>query len=124
MLNVKRLVDQAIKTLRQTVPDSLYIGSLISVSRAVNPLNNTVTVAETSKPVEIIQDSITEKEIDGINILATDFKLHVIASADINVDFYNEIVAKFEEADKRLSIIKKTNIVIGSSNLMFTIVAR
>jgi hypothetical protein len=118
------MVESAIDTVKRVSPDVIYTGSLIKVSRAVNPSTNTVVENDTIEPVEIIQDVIKADEIDGLTVLRTDFKLHIIARNGINVDFYDELIIKNNvTGDKRLKIKLKTDIAVGIRSLMFTIIA-
>jgi len=124
MLNIQSMVESAIDTVKRVSPDVIYTGSLIKVSRAVNPSTNTVVENDTIEPVEIIQDVIKADEIDGLTVLRTDFKLHIIARNGINVDFYDELIIKNNvTGDKRLKIKLKTDIAVGIRSLMFTIIA-
>jgi len=124
MLNIQSMVESAIDTVKRVSPDAIYTGSLIKVSRAVNASTNTVTEADVVEPVEIIQDVIKADEIDGLTVLRTDFKLHIVARNDINVDFYDELVIKNNvTGDKRLKIKLKTDITVGIRSLMFTVIA-
>lgn len=124
MLNIQALVESAIDTVKRVSPDVIYTGSLIRISRAVNPSTNTVTNVEVVEPVEIVQDIIKADEMDGAVILRTDFKLHVIARNNINVDFYDEILIKNNvTGDRRLKIKIKTDVAVGVRSLIFTIIA-
>ena len=125
MLSIANELDKAIGILRTVAPKTMYIGSLIKVSRAANPLDNSVVETTDTADVEIIPDVIKSDEVDGSRILFTDFKFHIIASPTLNVGFYDEVIIKNSAyPDRRLKIRQKTDIVEGMKNLMFTVVAR
>ena len=125
MLSIANELDKAIGILRTVAPKTMYIGSLIKVSRAANPLDNSVVETTDTADVEIIPDVIKSDEVDGSRILFTDFKFHIIASPTLNVGFYDEVIIKNSSyPDRRLKIRQKTDIVEGMKNLMFTVVAR
>lgn len=125
MLSIKREVDKAIRVLRSEAKDAVYDGNLVKIVRTPNPATNAVAEVTSIESVEIIPDVISQDEVNGTTFLITDFKLHIIAKAGVDVNFYDQVESNNESfLSKRLRIISKKAFVEGSKNLMFTIIAR
>lgn len=125
MLNVEREFERALKSAKRTAPQAFVMAKLVKLVNTFDPSTNKTTATEQTHDVEVINDTVTQAEIEGFGFLISDFKFHVIAEKDFDVDFYDMI--KIDNAaypSKNLKIVKKKDILIGVSSLMFTIVAR
>lgn len=125
MLSISREVDKLIRVLRRTAPDTIYSGKLIKINKSIDPATNLVAEITSEQSIEIINDQLTQDEINGTTILSSDFKIHVIARKGIYVDFYDVIECDFEAfLGRKLRIVKKVTFVEGSKNLLYTLVVR
>ena len=119
-MNIDKILALVVRTIKTSVPDAIYKGSLIKKTRAFDPSSSTMIEGiEVVTPAEIIFDVITAEEVIGTTIKYTDVKLHIIANDIKTIDFYQLV-----KVDSKEYKIKKllTN-VVGSKAALFTVIA-
>ena len=119
-MNVDQILNIAVSSLRATMPEALYKGSLIKRTRAFDASTGTNDVSdEVVTPVEVVFDKFTTEELSGSVIKSTQVKLIIIANDVKDIDFYD--VVNVLSSDYR--IINKIDILVGSNAVLFTIIA-
>jgi hypothetical protein len=119
-MTVDQILELSVASLKKAMPEAIYQGSLIKLTRAFDASSSVSRVIESEeRPVEIVFDSFTSEEISGTSIKATDVKLIVIANDVKSIDFYDVIRIKGLE----YKINRKIDTVVGAKNALFTIVA-
>lgn len=119
-MNVDKLLDIAIKSIRKAMPEAIYEGLLINRKQAFDASTNCNREVDSDvTTAEIIFDSFKAEEILGTTVKSTDVKLHIIADKIKSIDFYT--LVRVKGRDYRIKRTIET--VIGSKAALFTIVA-
>lgn len=119
-MNVDSILAIAVSSLKASMPEALYQGSLIKRTRAFDASTGTNDVSdEVVTPVEVVFDKFTTEELSGSVIKSTSVKLIIIANDVKNIDFYDVLTV----LDSEYRIISKLDVLIGSNAVLFTIIA-
>lgn len=119
-MNVDQILDLAVKSIRASMPEALYKGSLIRRTRAFDASSGTNDVVdEITSDVEIVFDKFTTEELSGSVIKSTSLKLIIIATDIKSIDFYTTV--RVLDSDYR--IVSKIDVLVGSNAALFTIIA-
>lgn len=118
-MNVDKILALVVRTIKTSLPDAIYQGSLVKKTRAFDPSSSSVIEGEdVVTPAEIIFDVITAEETVGTTIKHTDVKLHIIANKIQSIDF-----DQFIKVDSKEYRIKKlVTSVVGTKVALFTII--
>lgn len=120
-MTVDQMLDLAINSIKSSMPEAIYKGSLVRQTRAFDASTSKARLIDSDiTPVEVVFDNFKYQEIIGSNILATDVKLIIIANEIQSIDFFT--LVRIENKD--YTIKSKLETVIGSKVALFTIVAQ
>lgn len=120
MISIDWVLNLAITTIKQQLPESIYSGFLVNKGRVFNAEQNETVDNITNSPVEIILDKLTHEEIQASGLLSTDLKFYIIGDKLYDVSFYQHVLYNGRE----YKIKQLVESLVGSKTALWTIVCQ